>query len=189
VAETELPKQDLLLKLLKMTTATNDGECLNAIRKANSVLTSAGWDWDKLIAGKIRVVADPFAGVRAPVNTPHGTYRPTPPPVGAPTPPYAQPYAGMKPAPHSPPPPPRQPAPKAPISTKANIFPGFCYSCGVAVPASDGLVFDPAHHNPRAKSKWQIICKSCVNIAPHHVLPNAAPRQKQTKTTPNLSDL
>lgn len=62
----ELPKQELLVKLLGMTTSSNDGEALVAMRKANALLASAGWDWAKLIAGKIRVVADPFATAATP---------------------------------------------------------------------------------------------------------------------------
>ena len=47
----ELQKHHLLLKLLKMTTSDNDGECLVSIRKANGLLREAGWDWDRLLAG------------------------------------------------------------------------------------------------------------------------------------------
>lgn len=62
----ELPKHELLLKLLKMTASTNDGEALVALRKANQLLASAGWDWDRLLAGKITVVGDPFGGLQRP---------------------------------------------------------------------------------------------------------------------------
>jgi len=64
--ESKVPKQDLLTKLLKMTSSSNDGEALTAIRKANDLLKSAGWDWDKLMAGKIKVAADPFANLQQP---------------------------------------------------------------------------------------------------------------------------
>jgi len=52
----DLPKQELLIKLLKMSTSPNDGEALIAVRKANELLKSAGWDWEKLVNGKIKVV-------------------------------------------------------------------------------------------------------------------------------------
>jgi hypothetical protein len=56
----ELPKQELLIKLLKMTTSDNDGESLTALRKANEFLKTAGWDWEKLVRGRITVIADPL---------------------------------------------------------------------------------------------------------------------------------
>jgi len=184
----DLPKQDLLLKLLKMTTATNDGEALVAIRKANSVLTSAGWDWDKLIAGKIKVVADPFASM--PASNPYEGRmgrQPKPPP---PTPPRrpAQPPFTPPPRPRPPPPP---PPPVAKInSTKTNIYQGWCYCCGDAVLAQTGFIFDPHDHNSGARSKWQIVCRAC-NSAPHPVIATtAAPRQRPLgNVTPNLNQI
>lgn len=62
----ELPKHELLLKLLKMTTSSNDAEALVAVRKANQLLATAGWTWDKLLAGKITVVGDPFGNLQRP---------------------------------------------------------------------------------------------------------------------------
>ena len=64
---TDLPKHELLLKLLKMTTSSNDAEALVALRKANQLLASAGWDWDRLLAGKITVVGDPFGNLQRPI--------------------------------------------------------------------------------------------------------------------------
>lgn len=66
MAEEALPKEQLLLKMLKMTTSDNDGQALVAIRKANQLLDAAGWSWDKLIAGKIKVVANPFSNLATP---------------------------------------------------------------------------------------------------------------------------
>jgi len=63
---TDIPKHELLLKLLKMTGSDNDAEALVAIRKATALLSSAGWDWDKLLSGKITVVGDPFGNLQRP---------------------------------------------------------------------------------------------------------------------------
>src|SRR6516164_11568205 len=112
----DLPKHQLLLKLLKMTTSDNDGECLVSIRKANGVLRDAGWDWDRLLSGKIRVIGDPFNGVAAPINRGAGDRRPPPPPAyGAPQTSRTNPATGRPvnpttpPRPAAAPPPPPQP--------------------------------------------------------------------------------
>jgi hypothetical protein len=62
--ETPLPKQELLIKLMNMTSSSNDGEALSAVRKANELLLANKWSWEKLVHSKIKVIADPF------VNTP-----------------------------------------------------------------------------------------------------------------------
>lgn len=112
--ETKLPKQDLLLKILNMTTAENDGQALVAVRKANALLAEAGWSWEKLLLGKITVVADPFSSIKAPPkSTPNDTWgRPQ-------TPPKPQP---ARPAP-PPPPPPSRNVPPRPTAT-AGAFSG-----------------------------------------------------------------
>ena len=61
-----LPKQDLLLKILRMTTSDNDNVALNAVRRANEFLSKNGWDWDKLVNAKIRIAADPFSNLQTP---------------------------------------------------------------------------------------------------------------------------
>lgn len=66
MSDDKLPKQDLLLKILNMTTSDNDNMSLVSIRKANALLAEAGWSWEKLLAGKIVVVADPFSNLQAP---------------------------------------------------------------------------------------------------------------------------
>jgi hypothetical protein len=180
----ELPKQEMLLKLLKMTTSSNDGEALVAIRKANGLLQTAGWDWDKLIAGKIKVVGDPFAGVSAPnfanVNKPA-------PRAAQPPRPTAQPFT----------PPPPQPRPQAQprkpkiFSTKANIFPEPCYCCGIPVPAQQGFIFDPATFNTRAKTKWRVVCTTCNSAIYPNIGNSPAPKHNPSKPqyTPGLNDL
>lgn len=49
-----------LIKLLKMTTSSNDAEALVAARMANEQLQKLGWDWEKLLTQRVTVVADPF---------------------------------------------------------------------------------------------------------------------------------
>lgn len=158
----ELPKQELLTKLLKMTASPNDGEALTAMRKANSLLSAAGWDWDKLIAGKIVVVGDPFASIKDP----------TPPksngadhwaPSAPPRPPNSrfttQSAASAAPQRAAPPPPP--PRPRQPYSSKPNIYPGGCYCCGITVDVDAGFVFEPHKINSRAMNLWAPICTDC----------------------------
>lgn len=58
---------ELLIKLLKLTTSSNDGEALLASRKANEVLGKFGGDWEALLRGKVTVIADPFAAAATPV--------------------------------------------------------------------------------------------------------------------------
>ena len=184
----ELPKQDMLLKLLKMTTSDNDGEALVAIRKANSLLRTAGWDWDKLIAGKIKVVGDPFSGITPPTYSnvnrpaprPQAKPQPAPPPFTPPRPAAAQP---------SNPPPPRKPKIG---SNKANVFPEPCYCCGLAVASQAGFIFDPANYNVRAKTKWRVICPNCNSAHYPNIGNNPAPKHKpphQPQYTPGLNDL
>lgn len=189
----DLPKQELLLKLLKMTTSSNDGEALAAVRKANTLLTSAGWDWDKLIEGKIKVVADPFKSVETPVNRTNGRAAPPPPP-----PPAAprQPAYQARPAP---PPPPRQPTPPPPPpppfnghSTRDNIYAGWCYCCGIPVDNKAGWIIDPSTKNRNARSKWQILCNGCNNDKYASFGTTAAPRRRQQVSgahIPGLNDI
>lgn len=96
------PNLDLLIKLLKMTTSSNEGEVLVAIRKANEQLRKFGGDWERLLKGKVTVIGDPFANV-------------------APPPPARQ---APRPSPHRPPPSWTQPAasqPARPAQTGATF--------------------------------------------------------------------
>lgn len=77
MSDSPLPKEQLLLKILKMTTSDNDGQALVAIRKANALLDAAGWTWDKLIEGKIKIVESPFKNM----PTPSKPVRAEPPPT------------------------------------------------------------------------------------------------------------
>lgn len=81
----QIQKHLLLVKLLKMTTSSNDGEALVAVRKANQLLAEAGWDWDRVMAGKITVVGDPFAGLARPAPPQQPQQRQTPQPASQPS--------------------------------------------------------------------------------------------------------
>jgi hypothetical protein len=166
------PKQELLLKLLKMTTSPNDGEALTALRKANSLLTQVGWDWDKLIHSKIRIAADPFANLGTPFKG-HGN-------VGT--------NAGR---PHAAPSAPLPPRPTIkttwPLGITPNKFAGFCYCCGYEVTATIGFVFRPNSYNSAASSDWKVACQSCNTTA--LVGQYAASRQRGTFKKPLVGDL
>lgn len=111
----ELPKLDLFIKMMKMTDA-EDSMSLVAIRKANAMLRENGWDWDKLLRGKVKIIANPFAS-GAPNIPPIQTRKadapkpPPPPPVNpwpngqrpqpkprAPQQPYSKPFTPPPPA-------------------------------------------------------------------------------------------
>lgn len=80
----DLPNLGILIKLLKMTTSSNDGEALNAIRMANHALSKFGGDWERLLRGKVTVIgADPFDKIPDPPRAapkPQPAYRAPPPP-------------------------------------------------------------------------------------------------------------
>lgn len=65
------------IKLMKMTTATTDGEALNAIRMANAMLRRNGHDWDNLLRNKITIIADPFTSIPEPPKPAEPPQKPT----------------------------------------------------------------------------------------------------------------
>jgi hypothetical protein len=136
VAE-EIQKHQLLVKLLKMTTSANDGEALTAMRKANDLLTAAGWDWDRLMAGKITVVGDPFANLGNPAPK---VERWTSEPRQAPL----QSTPRRKPMPIN--------------SQLSNKFEGHCYCCGRLVAVGGGFLFKAEDYHSRAPSGWKVVC-------------------------------
>jgi len=173
-------KQELLIKLLRMTASPNDGEALVALRKANTLLATAGWDWDKLINGKITVVADPFNNLADPFATR---------PASAPPPPPARPAAYRAPP---------QPSaasilfkatPAQPIShhSRVNKFVGFCYCCGVEVVTNAGRIFVPANYNPAASAKIHVICIPCTTSGTIYSHPTGQRIRKRGRV--NISDL
>lgn len=61
------PRFSTLIKLMKMTTSSNDAEALVAMRKANALLKeSFGGDWEALLRQKVTIINDPFEGMQAP---------------------------------------------------------------------------------------------------------------------------
>jgi hypothetical protein len=198
----DLPKQELLIKLLKMTTSPNEGEALIAMRKANALLTSAGWDWDKLIQGKIKVIEDPFKSVGEPYNPGAGNRTAPPPPSRTPqAPPPAAPQPPPRPQ-YTPPSPPRQPPPPPkpfePYSHQTtngqtNIYPGNCWACGHSVDARAGKLFIPSQFVSGISAKLvgvkKIICDSCDKDRFANISSRPAPQPSAPAPTPGLGDL
>jgi hypothetical protein len=123
--------KDKLVKLLRMTTSSQDGEALNAIRMANAMLKAAGLDWDRLVNS---APASPASD-----SVPWQTARP-----------YRGGFAPMKEAPVI-----------TPLGNAPNKFPGYCYCCGDHVVAGDGVIFKPIRYCPIAPSNWMIACDDC----------------------------
>lgn len=179
MTDTELPKQELLIKLLRMTTSDNDPEALAALRKANALLVSAGWDWERLIHSKIRIIEDPFKNLgtpSAPARAANGSgfARPQPQPQSAPVTP------------------PKRTTTTWPLGIQPNRFANFCYCCGVEVLTNVGVIFKPIMHNARGSSEWKVACLPCngTNTTPGcHVLDYPATRQKAKRGRHNLTDL
>jgi len=167
-----IARQDMLLKLLKMTTSDNDGEALTAIRHANRVLRDAGWDWDKLIHAKIRIVEDPFKNLGTPSSSPSPmaatSHAPYAPPPRAPSPPPPQRLRGT---------------PAAPISSAPNRFADSCWCCGIEVVALAGWIFKPAPSH----TKYEDVCATCNTSAT--VYNSRAPRAKPAKGKRSVIDL
>lgn len=158
-----IPKHQLLVKLLKMTTSNTDAEALVAIRKANALLTEAGWDWEKLMTGKIVVVGDPFANLKAPPIPEATTYRAPVQPTPRPSPPAPPPVYSKK------------PTPQFPLGIGPNKFEGHCYCCGRLVAVGGGFFFKPSDWHHRATSSFKTTCTTCNTSG--HVGPSSAPRQ------------
>jgi len=172
----DLPKQELLIKLLRMTTSDNDGEALTALRKANAFLNAAGWDWERLIHGKIRIIEDPFKNL--------GT-----PPSGRSTNGVGNTPARPA-APAAPQPPPFRPTPRQtwPLGIQPNRFAGFCYCCGDECVANAGLIFKPSQYNSQASNDWKIACTSC-NVSAHVASFAAARKRPARGSRPFVTNL
>lgn len=127
----DLNKLDLFIKLMRMTDA-EDTVTLVAIRKANQLLKTEGWDWDKLLRSKIRIISNPFAGnghAPAPMQTAQPARRaaPQPAPAARQAPAATNPWpAGSKPTPR--PYTPRQPtaAPPGPLHFRKSSKDKWC---------------------------------------------------------------
>jgi len=190
----EIPKQELLIKLLKMSTSPQDGEALTAIRKANDLLRSAGWDWEKPVQGKIKVIGDPFKNIQEPVKPanapppPMAYPKPPPPPQGRPVHPQPRPAA-----PPPPPPKPFEPFSHRSTNGQDNAYPGRCWCCGHSVDAKAGKLFIPSDFTSSVtaayRSKKAVICTSCDKDKYTHIGTRPAPQPKGYVNAPGLSDL
>lgn len=173
----ELPKQELLAKLLMMTTSSADNEALAAIRKANNLLSAAGWTWEMLIAAKIKVVENPFAGLGDPragkSNVRQEVNQPSPPPPPPRPKPQPQAYTWT-------------PA-QTPVNSRTlNSQPGYCFCCGLSVQAQAGWMFRPAHFNQRASQVEHLICDICNSTTNLYVSSIcAAPQQPKPAARTN----
>jgi hypothetical protein len=54
----KLSEFNKLKKLMMMTTSSNDGECLNALRLANGMLMAENVNWDEVLDRSVTVVHD-----------------------------------------------------------------------------------------------------------------------------------
>lgn len=185
--DSSLQKQDLLLKMLNMTTSDNDGITLVAIRKANKLLADSGWSWEKLLLGKITIVEDPFKAA-SPFDTMLKERAASPPP--SPPPPKYEPYT----PPYTPPPRPK-PTINCPrdvkltaVGTKGNNYANSCYCCGDWVDVQSGFIFRPSDITPSAHNKWAVVCKPC-NTPDTYIARTAAPRSGKVAGAPSSVNL
>ena len=150
----------MLVKLLKMTTSSQDNEALVAMRKANEQLKkSFDNDWEKLLFGKVTIIADPFENITV-------RRAKAPPPSNAPAP--------RRPASPPPPPPPVTPrwhhrVPPLGVTLGSTAFaqriivnnarPEVCQQCLKQIPMGAGMAVRYA-----SGSDWYFFCdQDCEN--------------------------
>lgn len=151
---------ELLIKVMKMTSA-EDNIALVAIRKANAHLAKMGTDWEAVLRGKVKIIADPFASINIPqahVN-PNRNQAYSPPPPAKPQAPHPPNY-NPAPAPQAP----RRSRPAAaPLAdpgpnngslerTIVNKHDGTCINCKNKVLAGEG--FAEQWKRSDGKTKW-----------------------------------
>jgi hypothetical protein len=157
----------LLIKLLKLTTSNNDSEALAAMRKANEQLPKLGGDWEKLLLGQVKVVADPFANLQA-APKPHvaETAKPKPAPQ-----PQAQPTWAQQQATNT-------------ANGLPNTFAGRCYHCDSGVPVRHGIRW------LCQSVGWKTFCnKQCYTDWDNGVIPVQRPQprpQPAPRPAPNF---
>lgn len=146
-------KLDTLIKVLLMTTSDNNSEALAAIRRANHLLKVANVDWEKLLKGKVTVVADPFADIAPPNTATHfSTSKPTVPQKPQPYEPplyTARPQAPASTKPRAP-----TMSPQAARRNNTNTFAGYCFNCDTYVDPGYGALRD-------IQSKTHVFCEDC----------------------------
>lgn len=173
----DLPNLDLLIKCLKMTHSTNDGQALVAMRKANEQLLKFGGDWETLLRGKVKIIADPFASINIPNPRSEDPYRrgphvpppPPPPPVYTPQ----RPTPTTPPRPAAPPPPPPTPTPD--VVKPFNQFAGRCTKCNGYVGPGDGEAF-----KRHGTGRW---------LTRHKTGQCPPPSQRRTKSPTTIDDI
>lgn len=188
-ADGTLQKQDLLLKMLNMTTSDNDNMALVAIRKANNLLKTEGWTWQKLLEGKITIVEDPFKdpspfGAKVATPTHPFTFTPSPPPPPKPAQSASKKSFGMD--------TPFSLGFRTQISTRGNNYANSCYCCGDHVDVQSGYIFKPSDFTANASSKWECICNTCNKKVNDFISRTKAPRTGKVAGAPisvNLNSL
>jgi hypothetical protein len=160
----ELPKLDLLIKIMRMTESESEGVTLVAISKANAMLKAEGWDWERLLRGKVRIIADPFANAGAPKVQP------------APAPSFVQPrQAAPQPAVN---PWPGGQAPRPRTTTRINPSPQ------PAAPTTPQAPAGPLHFRKASNNQWAIA--SHIRIDPQIGLTQTIHKKDGTTTQEDL---
>jgi hypothetical protein len=152
---------ELLIKFMRMTNA-EDTISLVAIRKANEHLKKMGTDWEAILRGKVKIIADPFANINIPASAMNPNrnqdYTPTPPRRPTPPPPPPPRNVPSSPRPRPTPSPLRQaladPGPSNGTLEKTivNKFDGTCYKCQNKVLAGHGV--SQLWKRSDGKTKW-----------------------------------
>jgi hypothetical protein len=207
-AETDdLPNLGKLIKLLKMTTSSNDNEALMFVRKANEELKKFGGDWETLLRGKVTVIGDPFDGVSAPPvdmqksarASKSSAYHPqhNPPPPPQPFPPRTSPRGRPQPSTgsYTPSTPPQAAKPAAPVNPnpfnasrsssppRKNLYASKCRSCGTRVDVNQGILIDTA-------IGWKVECLACTTgTTPQSQKAPKFGQKRGTISVENLADL
>lgn len=166
---------ELLIKFMRMTGA-EDNIALVAIKKANAHLAKLGTDWESILRGKVKIIADPFASINIPqahVNPNRNEdYKPRAPARPQPQAPAPPPQPAYK------PPPPRRPTP-SPVKPKpghpafsgdikektiVNKHDGTCTRCKNRVLAGDGvaILWSRPDHSTYWTSEHTGTCPSTV---------------------------
>jgi hypothetical protein len=186
--ETERQENDLtrLIKLMKMTTSSNSAEALVAVRKANEELKRLGWDWESILAGKIKIIENPFTTLKRPPTggiSRAGTIptRPAPQPAYDPFDCDDGDVKGYT----SPPPPQAKPPV---LSSDPTRFDGNCYCCGKFVVKGTAYLFTPYNFNRGATISRVPICTSCNTTLSLNIPTNAARKQRPARST-SIDDL
>lgn len=165
--EAKLP---MLIKLMGMTQSEQDGEALAFLRKANKIVKDAGWTWEKILLGKVKVIADPFTNIQAPPPKPNSSRGTTP---SQPSTPNRSGYGSTV------PPKPQAPRPKVPHSTFPNKYVGHCWQCGNFVDTGKGwLVRDPSGRN-----QFVVLCDYDNRDSSIPLRPTRTKRQKPSTSS------